>query len=191
MTWYRTKLRLETDNPDNFQPIFEKWADINMQRSLLKVFLPLKKGQSAIKLWGNNDSNGEKPLQEEGFFLQHTHSTPPHGAKNLEALFAEKGMQSYIGFRRLSCILKEIRITVFDPDVDPSGSRLIFLNGDEISGSKTDWSMIMLCWTKALSNQSIQSGCYPWIPTSAENPLTNAEGKKCYWDLRSRNWRPA
>ena len=180
MDWYRSKLILETEDPSNFQPIFDKWEEIAESRSLLKIFVPVNGNthEDYINAWGTFGE--EHSLYKRAFFKSYSSEKPPLSATKLEATFSQPGWSPYVGYRRLSYLLPGVTIYLYDPDMDKDSWQMHFLNGQ--SFGRIDYTL-MLPALKHTKKGEAPLGGAPWLPYSEEDAQVDIFGSKYFWDL--------
>lgn len=188
MNWYRSKLILETEDPANFQPIFDKWKEIAESRSLLKVFLPVEgiMCEDRENAWGT--CTHEHSLYKKGFFKSYSTEKAPIYATRLEASFRQKGWSPYVGYRRLSYMLPGVTIHLYDPDLDRGNWYMKFVNGQSFA-EKIDYTIALPAMLSAYKRDKAPLGGAPWIPYSEEEAQTDIFGRKYYWDLNESKFQ--
>ena len=181
MDFYNSKLILEAQEPTSLQPILDKWDEIAANRSLLKVFVPLSKGQTAQDYWSS--FGPEIPHQDEGFFTIDKPIQDLPKPTRLEASFMQKGWQPYIGYRRISLMLPGVKITV--ADVNLNSWEMSFLNGEIIGNSCIgDLTLFPFEFSRrSLTEETIREN-FPWIPLSAEEAKRHPFKCDYYYDLK-------
>jgi len=188
MNWYRSKLILETEDPSNFQPIFDKWEAIAESRSLLKVFVPVNSNSNKDfeNAWGT--CTQEHSPYKKGFFKSYSTEKPPLNTTKLEASFSQPGWSPYVGYRRLSYLLPGVTIHLFDPDLDRDAWYMRFLNGQSFA-EKMDYTLILPAMLYGRKYGEAPLGGAPWISYSEEEAQTDIFGCKYYWDLNESKFR--
>jgi len=181
MDWYRSKLILETEDPANFQPIFDKWKEIAESRSLLQAFLPLSDGGTRLKEWGC--CSQEDSLSSEGFFETLKQNELPVDSRKLEATFITKLFNPYVGYRRLSYLLPGILFTLFDPDLTKENWLMSFKNGKSVKetpmGDLTVSHFSDFCEYDPTKFKML----FPWMPISEEEAASENYQTYYYYDI--------
>lgn len=187
MNWYRSKLILETEDPSNLQPIFDKWEEISESRSLLKIFVPVKGNthEEYNNAWGTYGQ--EHSLYKKGFFKSYSTQKPPLSATKLEASFSQPGWSPYVGYRRLSYLLPGVTINLYDPDMNKESWQMHFLNGRSFA-KKIDYTLVHPAVLFAKRGE-IPFGGAPWISYSEEDAQVDIFGRKYYWDLEKAQFQ--
>jgi len=181
MDWYRSKLILETEDPSNFQPIFDKWEEITESRSLLQAFLPLSDGGTRLYEWGC--CSQEDSLSPEGFFENVGQNELPVNTRKLEATFTTKLFNPYIGYRRLSYALQGILVTLFDPDLTKENWLMSFKDGEIVTQTPMGDLTVYHFPYFAEYDPTKFKVLFPWMPISEEEAASETYQTYYYYDI--------
>jgi len=181
MDWYRSKLILETEDPSNFQPIFDKWEEITESRSLLQAFLPLSDGGTRLYEWGC--CSQEDSLSPEGFFENVGQNELPVNTRKLEATFTTKLFNPYIGYRRLSYALQGILVTLFDPDLTKENWLMSFKDGEIVTQTPMGDLTVYHFPDFTEYDPTKFRVLFPWMPISEEEAASETYQTYYYYDI--------
>jgi len=165
----RTKLILETENPDNLGPILEKWDEIISLHSLLKVFVPVEEVFERLpsgehhkylrSMWGC--FTAELSEDDSPFFDITLDKVQQAKTCRLEADFYQRGWVPYVGYRRMSYLIPDVTFTLYDPDLSQEGWLMSFCNGNVVKG-RVDYSIFALPRYSPRDSETVLSSVPPW-----------------------------